>query len=123
MELVNSFVERGAGRNKRKWTEFEDEKLIETLIELVNIGNFKANNGLKPGYLIFLETSLQLKLPEAGLKGKSHIESRIKTLKKDFTVVYDLLYGTNSSGFGWNSKNIIITAPRDVWLQYLKVLS
>ena len=69
MEPTESVVERSAGRNKRKWTEFEVEKLVESLIELVNFGNFKVDNGFKPGYLTFLETLLQTKLPKAGLKG------------------------------------------------------
>ncbi|KAK1390312.1 DNA-binding storekeeper protein-relatedtranscriptional regulator [Heracleum sosnowskyi] len=120
-ESTNSLVERGAGRNKRKWTEDEDEKLVEALLELVNTGNFKADNGFKPGYLTFLENSLQIKLPKAGLKGRPHIESRMKTLKKDFTAVYDIRYGANSSGFGRNSEEHVVTAPRDVWVQYLKL--
>ena len=88
MESNNSSVlERGAGKNKRKWTEEEDEKLVEALMELVNTGKFKADNGFKPGYLTFLESSLQTKLPTARIKGKPHIESRMKTLKKDFSAV------------------------------------
>ena len=122
MESSN-IVERGAGKNKRKWSEDEDEKLVEALTELVNSGNFKADNGFKPGYLTFLETTLQAKLPELGLKGKPHLESRIKTLKKDFTVVYDMRYGSNSSGFGWDSENHVVTAPRDMWISYLKASS
>ncbi|KAK1373446.1 hypothetical protein POM88_029639 [Heracleum sosnowskyi] len=59
---------------------------------------------------------MQIKLPNAGLKGKPHIESRIKTMKKDFTVVYDIRYGANSSGFGCNSEEHLVTAPRDVWI-------
>lgn len=113
-------VERGAGRNKRKWTELEDEKLVESLLELVNNGAYKADNGFKPGYLGFLENSLSVKLPDSGLKGKPHIESRLKTLKKDFTMVYDLRYG-NTSGFGWNAENQLVTASRDVWAEYAKV--
>ncbi|XP_017225252.1 uncharacterized protein At2g29880-like [Daucus carota subsp. sativus] len=112
-------VERGAGRNKRKWSEEEDEKLVESLIELVNNGAYKADNGFKPGYLGFLENSLSVKLPTSGLKGKPHIESRIKTLKKDFNMVYDLRYGS-TSGFGWNSENQLVTASRDVWAEYAK---
>ncbi|WOG82132.1 hypothetical protein DCAR_0101294 [Daucus carota subsp. sativus] len=122
MESNNSSVlERGAGKNKRKWTEEEDEKLVEALMELVNTGKFKADNGFKPGYLTFLESSLQTKLPTARIKGKPHIESRMKTLKKDFSAVYDISYGANSSGFGWNAEDNVVTAPRDVWVQYLKV--
>ncbi|KAK1394572.1 hypothetical protein POM88_013628 [Heracleum sosnowskyi] len=86
-------VERGAGRNKRKWTELEDEKLIESLLELVNNGTYKADNGFKSGYLGFLESCMNVKLPSSGLKRKPHIDSRLKTLKKDFTTVYDLRYG------------------------------
>ncbi|KAL8094776.1 hypothetical protein AgCh_036334 [Apium graveolens] len=82
-------LERGAGSNKRKWTEYEDEKLVEALMELLNAGNFKADNGFKPGSLTFLENSLQTKLPTAGIQGKPHIESGMKTLKKDLIVVYD----------------------------------
>ena len=124
MESNNSSVlERGAGKNKRKWTEEEDEKLVEALMELVNTGKFKADNGFKPGYLTFLESSLQTKLPTARIKGKPHIESRMKTLKKDFSAVYDIRYGANSSGFGWNAEDNVVTAPRDVWVQYLKVIN
>lgn len=112
-------VERGAGRNKRKWTELEDEKLVESLLELVNNGTYKADNGFKPGYLGFLESCMNLKVPDSGLKGKPHIEFRLKTLKKDFTMVYDLRYG-NTSGFGWNSENQLVTASRDVWAEYSK---
>ena len=78
MESNNSSVERGAGKNKRKWTEDEDEKLVEALM---------------------------------------------KTLKKDFGVVYDICYGANSSGFGWNAEDNVLTAPRDVWVQYLKLIN
>ncbi|KAL8093410.1 hypothetical protein AgCh_035330 [Apium graveolens] len=52
VESTDSLVERGAGKNKRKWTEYEDEKLVEALLELVNTGKFKADNGFKPGYTV-----------------------------------------------------------------------
>ncbi|KAL8098071.1 hypothetical protein AgCh_031003 [Apium graveolens] len=119
MEKEDNIVERGAGRNKRKWSELEDEKLVEALLELVNNGAFKADNGFKPGFLGFLKNSLNVKLPNSGLKGKPHIESRLKTLKKDYTMVYDLRYGS-ISGFGWNSENQLVTASRDVWAEYAK---
>ncbi|KAK1392910.1 hypothetical protein POM88_011966 [Heracleum sosnowskyi] len=55
-----------------------------------------------------------------GIKGRPHIESRMKTWKKDFTAVYDIRYESNNSGFGWNSKEHVVTTPKDVWVQYLK---
>ncbi|KAL1831197.1 hypothetical protein ACET3Z_000848 [Daucus carota] len=63
MESNNSSVERGAGKNKRKWTEDEDEKLVEALM---------------------------------------------KTLKKDFGVVYDICYGANSSGLDGTQKTMFL---------------
>ncbi|KAK1361226.1 hypothetical protein POM88_045700 [Heracleum sosnowskyi] len=95
MESANSLVERGAERNKRKWADDEDEKLVEALMELVNTGNFKADNGFKFGYLTFLENSLQIKFPKSGLKGKPHIKSRINTLKKNFGAVTEGMCGFN----------------------------
>ncbi|KAL8146021.1 hypothetical protein AgCh_003960 [Apium graveolens] len=87
MESRVDTVERGVGKNKRKWTENEDGTLIESLLELVNNGACKVDNGFKSGYLDFLESSLNTKIPASGLKGKPHIEYRLKTLKKDFTAV------------------------------------
>ncbi|KAI3470670.1 hypothetical protein Pfo_027333 [Paulownia fortunei] len=43
---------------------------------------------------------MQVSLPSLGLKAKPHIELRLKTLKRDFHIVYDMLNGPNISGFG-----------------------
>ncbi|KAK6134033.1 hypothetical protein DH2020_032212 [Rehmannia glutinosa] len=91
---------RGRGKNKRKWKYEEDARLVEALLDMVNLGNYKAENGFKPGYLNYVEEKMQASLPNSGLKAKPHIESRIKTLKRDFHIVYDMLNGPNTSGFG-----------------------
>ena len=49
------------GRNYRNWTITEDAKLVEALVNMVNIGGFKADNGFKSGYLQYLETALKEK--------------------------------------------------------------
>ncbi|MBA0754276.1 hypothetical protein Gogos_021248 [Gossypium gossypioides] len=41
-------------------------------------------------------------LPHAMLKAKPNLESRFKTLKRDWTIVYDMLSGKDNSGFGWD---------------------
>ncbi|KAL8488832.1 hypothetical protein ACS0TY_024947 [Phlomoides rotata] len=89
---------RGRGKNKRKWKYDEDAKLIEALLDMVNFGAYKANNGFKPGHLNYVEEKLKVSLPNSGLKAKPHIESRIKTLKKDFHIVYDMSTGANADG-------------------------
>lgn len=112
---------RGPGRNKRKWNDFQDSKLVEALLDMVNIGAYKADNGFKPGYLTFIEENLQVSLPNSGLKAKPHIESRIKTMKKDFNIVYDMVHGQNTSGFGYDIDKKCVTVEKDVWDTYLQV--
>ncbi|MFQ6645874.1 hypothetical protein Gotur_019380 [Gossypium turneri] len=36
------------------------------------------------------------------LKAKPNLESRIRTLKRDWSIVYDMLSGKNNNGFGWD---------------------
>ncbi|MBA0789542.1 hypothetical protein Gotri_025683 [Gossypium trilobum] len=45
---------------------------------------------------------LEKVLPHAMLKAKPKLESRIRPLKWDWTIVYDMLSGKDNSGFGWN---------------------
>ncbi|KAH6758862.1 hypothetical protein C2S51_019097 [Perilla frutescens var. frutescens] len=111
---------RGPGKNKRKWNYEEDAKLVEALLDMVSLGKFKADNGFKPGYLNYVEEKLQVTLPDSGLKAKPHIESRIKTLKRDFHIVYDMLNGPNTSGFGMDPITKCVTAEKPVWDVYLK---
>lgn len=100
----------------------EDEKLVETLLTMKNEGLYMADNGFKAGYLQHIENALKETLPNSGLLGKPHIESRLKTLRKDWQAVYDMLNGPHTSGFGFDYENNCVTtnAP-GVWEDYLKV--
>nr|XP_043630030.1 uncharacterized protein LOC122601328 [Erigeron canadensis] len=117
----SSSVLRGAGRNKRPWTTHEDAKLIDALMDLHTSGKYSgADNGFKPGYHKAVEQLLEVSLPDSGLKADPHIKSRMKTLKANFSVVHDMLVGTNTSGFGWNSETCCIDAEDQVWNEYIK---
>ncbi|KAL1553700.1 hypothetical protein AAHA92_14342 [Salvia divinorum] len=105
---------RDPGRNKRKWNYFHDSKLVEALLDIVNIEAYKADNGLKPGYLTFVKEKLQVLLPNLGLNAKPHIELRMKTMKKDFHIVYDMVQGRNTSGFGYDTDKTCVIAKTDV---------
>lgn len=51
--------------------------------------------------------------------GKPHIESRIRTMKKDWQAVYDMLH---SSGFGCDEENNCATTDAPgVWDSYILV--
>nr|POE55936.1 hypothetical protein CFP56_45151 [Quercus suber] len=70
------------GRSKQKWTLIEDLKLVEALVEYHREREGNLKNKFKPGYLKDLEEKSSTKFPSAGLKVKSDIESRLRTLKR-----------------------------------------
>ncbi|MFQ6634571.1 hypothetical protein Gotur_011928 [Gossypium turneri] len=44
------------------------------------------------------------------LKAKPNLESRIRTLKTDWAIVYDMFSGKNNSGFGWDEHRQLVVA-------------
>ncbi|PPD91801.1 hypothetical protein GOBAR_DD11267 [Gossypium barbadense] len=63
---------------------------------------------------------LEKALPRAMLKAKPNIESRIRCLKREWSVVYDMLNGQNNSGFGWDEHRQLVVAEDAVWESYVK---
>lgn len=108
-------------RHYRNWTKIEDTKLVEAMVDAVNSGLYKADNGFKIGFVTNLEQALNVSLPDSKILAKPHIESRLKTLKRDWQTVYDMLHGNNTSGFGYDSSNKCVTAEESVWEAYLQV--
>ena len=116
----------GLDRRNRKssthvWTQEEDAKLIEAMLELKDKGTFNntEGKGFKSGYKKELEKMLEEKLPGHGLKEKPHIESCCKTLKKQYHYIYDVCH-YEGSGFGWDDDKKCVTTNADVWDNYLK---
>ena len=105
----------------RKWTVSEDEFLVGCMVELYNVGTYNADTGFRSGYLNELERLLWTKIPNNGIKAKPHIESRIRTLKKDWSIVYDMVYGRNTSGFGWDPVRKMVMAEKEAWDAYIAV--
>ncbi|XP_019153483.1 PREDICTED: uncharacterized protein At2g29880-like isoform X2 [Ipomoea nil] len=102
----------------RRWTHEDDAMLVSCMVDLHNMGTKKSNTGFKAGYLVELEKMLATKLPNSNIKAKPHIESRVKTLKKEWSIVPDL-FTNNNSGFGWDDERKMVTAEDDVWDAYL----
>ncbi|KAI9119641.1 hypothetical protein K1719_009517 [Acacia pycnantha] len=65
---------------------------------------------------------MEEKLPSCGIKACPHITSRLKTLKCLWQAAYDMVYGTNTSGFGWDPDTKFVTADNKVCNDYLKQL-
>ncbi|XVF44655.1 hypothetical protein PTKIN_Ptkin02bG0141300 [Pterospermum kingtungense] len=106
-------------RTIRKWSFEEDVVLVQCMVDLHNIGTHNANTGFKTGYLLELERMVAKKLPNANIKAKPHIESRIKTLKKDWSIIFDMVQRNCTSGFGWDSQKNMVTAEDAVWESYI----
>ncbi|KAL8472191.1 hypothetical protein ACS0TY_029420 [Phlomoides rotata] len=83
---------RGRGKNKRKWKYDEDAKLIEALLDMINFGAYKANNGFKPGHLNYVE--------EKAIRPIQYGETRIFLFYDDLLIVFgkDRSTGANDDG-------------------------
>ncbi|MFQ6656772.1 hypothetical protein Gotur_026730, partial [Gossypium turneri] len=80
------------------------------MVDLHNVGTFNVDTGFKTGYLNELGKMLENFLPNAMLKAKPNLESRIRTLKRDWSIVYNMLSGKNNSGFGWDEHRQLVVA-------------
>ncbi|MBA0864580.1 hypothetical protein Goshw_004396 [Gossypium schwendimanii] len=89
------------------------------MVDLQNVGTFNANTRFKVGYLNRLERMLEKVLPNAMLKAKPNLESRIRTLKRDWAIVYNMLSGKDNSGFGWDEHRQLVIAEDVVWNSYI----
>ncbi|KAK9112262.1 hypothetical protein Scep_019781 [Stephania cephalantha] len=108
---------------RHAWTHTEKATLVHAMYEMVGLGVYKCDNGFKPGYLNHLEEMLKISCPTSGIKAKPHIESKVKVMKKHWSIVNDMNLGIKhgSSGFGFDSNTKKVTAPLDLWDEYLKL--
>ncbi|KAK9128576.1 hypothetical protein Syun_017373 [Stephania yunnanensis] len=79
---------------------------------MVSLGVYKCDNGFKPGYLNHLEEMLRKSCPTSGIKVKPHIESKVNVLKRQWSMVNDMIMGIKHgfSGFGFDSNTNMMTA-------------
>ncbi|MBA0786849.1 hypothetical protein Gotri_024928 [Gossypium trilobum] len=62
---------------------------------------------------------LEFFLPHAVLKAKPNLESRIRTLERDWATVYDMFSGKDNSSFGWDEHRQMVVAEDAVWNSYI----
>ncbi|XP_028789602.1 uncharacterized protein At2g29880-like [Neltuma alba] len=87
----------GSSKGKQRvWTAEEDALLVDALLKM-----------------------LTEKSPRCGIKADPHIRSWLKTLKVNWQALYDMVNGTNTSGFGWDPENHCVTVEKVVWDEYI----
>ncbi|MBA0730013.1 hypothetical protein Golax_023281, partial [Gossypium laxum] len=89
------------------------------MVDMHNVRTFNADMRFKAGYLNELEKMLEKVLPHAMLKAKPNLESKIRTLKRDWVIVYDMLSGKNNSDFGWDEYRQVVVVEDAVWNSYI----
>lgn len=98
------------------WTSEMDNCLTEVLAEQVKKGN-KADNILKPAAFAAAVKALNEKFGMYMSKG--HIKNRLKTWRKQFGVLKELLA---HRGFVWNKTQKMVVANNSVWNDYIRVI-
>ncbi|KAL6225379.1 hypothetical protein ACLB2K_004229 [Fragaria x ananassa] len=83
------------GRQRRKWTSFEEESLLDA-IDSVLASEQRCDTR---STLLKIEHALNELCPNSNLKANPHIEPKLKKLKKDYSIIYDMI---KKSGFAWN---------------------
>lgn len=109
---------RGRGKNKRMWTSIEESALVDILVDMQH-SNWKCDTGYKTGYQSHIEKKMLERFPYCGLKGKPHIESKIKILKRQLG--YILEAQKQASGFGWDDEMKMITGEKEVFMGWAQV--
>ncbi|KAI9185499.1 hypothetical protein LWI28_007936 [Acer negundo] len=103
---------------RRMWTKEEEETLLSIMDEIVANGSRADCGSFKARTLKIMESRLTNILPNCGLKASPHIESKVKTWKKDYGVVYDMI---NTSGFGWNNvRKCVEDESNEAWYSYVE---
>lgn len=113
---INETNKKGS---RRTWTREEESALLGILEDLIAKGHRHDNGTFKSGTLGHVENALHNLFPASGLKATPHIESKMKILKKQFRIVYDMV---NKTGFEWNDeKKYVMVDSEKTWKAYLQV--
>ncbi|KAK2643931.1 hypothetical protein Ddye_019126 [Dipteronia dyeriana] len=104
--------------NRSVWVKEEEEALLGIMDEIVANGGRADCGSFKAGTLKNIELRLATILPNCSLRATPHIESKLKTWKKQYGVMYDMI---NTSGFGWNGvRKCVEVDSNEAWHSYVQ---
>ncbi|KAK3198785.1 hypothetical protein Dsin_022200 [Dipteronia sinensis] len=94
---ARNVIERCFGLLKKRWAILQSPSFYP--IKTQSNGGRADCGSFKAGTLKNIELRLATILSNCSLRAIPHIESKLKTWKKQYGVIYDMI---NTSGFGWN---------------------
>ncbi|KAA3463820.1 L10-interacting MYB domain-containing protein-like [Gossypium australe] len=97
--------------NERHWTDDREKILVQCLVELHHLGSPNVYCGFRKRYLPILEKII-----------KPYIDNRLRTLRKKWSIVYDMIYGMHSSDFRQDATRRVVMAEQAVWDEFLKIV-
>ncbi|KAH0661191.1 hypothetical protein KY284_026122 [Solanum tuberosum] len=109
---------RSTPSTRRTWIPTKESTLINGLKELCVNGWRADNETFRLGYLMELEHYLCECHPDIGLKGKPHVNSKLKSWKRSYASLC-LLKGRSGLKFQYSDGTIIIDDPKE-WDKFLK---
>ncbi|OVA18453.1 Myb/SANT-like domain [Macleaya cordata] len=104
---------KGKGRQLR-WTQGMDERLIETFVEQVRLGQ-RGDKGFNDQTYSAVTKVLAERLDVD--VGRKHIDNRLRTLRNEYRLFSTL---RRQAGFCWDPTRSMVTAPDGVWSEYIK---
>ncbi|XP_058077710.1 uncharacterized protein LOC131226058 isoform X2 [Magnolia sinica] len=114
VKTMKSLAEPSSRAPKIKWTSAMDQILFDTFLEQVALGR-KADNGFKrEAYQIAAD---EVTKHTGVFVTWQNVFNRVRYYKREYTAVKDMLA---ASGFGWDTERMVVTAPDEVWEQYLR---
>ena len=115
---ISQGSQSGRGKNKRFWIRDEEWALVHGLLELSADPLWKAEGNFKGGFLVKLDSMLNEKFPNCGLKAYPHIDSKTKWFRDKYNVITEML---RTSGFSWDDTTKIIKCERQSYEDFCKV--
>ncbi|XP_068663048.1 uncharacterized protein At2g29880-like [Aristolochia californica] len=103
-------------RSYDTWTSDEDCKMLDLLIEQVNMGN-KLPNGVWK-HEVFNDCVSMFNMDAMNQKTVEQLKNHVRTWKRTYMVVSTYL---NTSDFGWDPTTQKVTASKTVWQDYIKM--